>query len=805
MKHWQDKRQEVRFWQWLPAAIAAACLTLPAAALAEDFVVRDMRVEGLQRISEGTVFNYLPINVGDTVDDTRIKEAMRALYSQQLFDDIEMRRDGDTLIIAVKERPSIEDFTIDGNKDIKTEDLMESLRGVGLARGRTFDRSVLDEVTQFLKEQYYDRGKYAVVVNTDVMDRPNNTVRVSIEVKEGERAKIRQVNIIGNHSFDEKEIREDFELDTANWLSWIRQDDRYAKEALGGDLETLRSYYMDRGYADFRVESTQVAISPNKKDIYVTINLYEGEQYKISDTKVVGKMVIPEEQLSGLILAKPGSTFNLQLLTQSMELMEFRLGEQGYSNAEIEPVPELDHEKKEASVTFFVDPGSRVYVRRIIFKNIDQVNDEVLRREMRQAEGAYLSNRLVDRSRIRLQRLPYIEKVEVDNIPVPGSPDMVDIEFDIEYRMPGQFSGGLGFSESQGLILNGSIVHTNFLGSGNRVALQVSTGSFSTVYSLSHTDPYTTRNGVRRTVSVNFRDITQFTSASSDFSTTNIGATIEYGYPITEYQSLSLGLSFNRAELLASSRSSQQARDWVLNNGTQFIEQVSPGVFFTGTEFDTYELIAGWSFDSRNRSLFADRGSRQNLFVSYALPGSGVEYYTVRHNYTKYIPLFRRWTIRLNSELGFGEALGDTTALPPYKQFFSGGPQSVRGYKESWLGPRDSFGNPYGGNMLVAGQVELIIPLPAKLSGSTRASIFYDIGNVFNSGEVEFTDKLGAPISYEPDFNELKTSVGVAVQWLAPMGLFRFSYAVPLNEFKGNDRFYGDVIEGFQFSIGQAF
>lgn len=792
-------------WQRLPAVIAVACLTLPVAALADDFVVRDMRVEGLQRISEGTVFNYLPINVGDTVDDIRIQEAMRALYSQQLFDDIEMRRDGDTLIIAVKERPSIEDFTIEGNKDIKTEDLMESLRGVGLARGRTFDRSVLDEVQQFLKEQYYDRGKYAVVVNTDVMDRPNNTVRVSIEVKEGERAKIRQVNIIGNRSFDEKTIREDFELDTANWLSWIRQDDRYAKESLGGDLETLRSFYMDRGYADFRIESTQVAISPNKKDIYVTINLHEGEQYKISDTKVVGKMVIPEEQLSGLILAKPGSTFNLQLLTQSMELMEFRLGEQGYSNAEIEPVPELDHEKKEASVTFFVDPGSRVYVRRIIFKNIDQVDDEVLRREMRQTEGAYLSNRLVDRSRIRLQRLPYIEKVGVENVPVPGSPDLVDIEFDIEYRMPGQFSGGLGFSESQGLILNGSIVHTNFLGSGNRVALQVSTGSFSTLYSLSHTDPYTTRNGVRRTVSVNFRDITQFTSASSDFSTTNIGATIEYGYPITEYQSLSLGISFNRAELLASSRSSQQAQDWVLNNGNQFTEEVSPGVVFIGTEFDTYELIAGWSYDSRNRSLFADRGSRQQLFLSYALPGSGVQYYTVRHNFTKYIPLFGRWTIRLNSELGFGEALGDTTALPPYKQFFSGGPQSVRGYKESWLGPRDSFGNPYGGNVLVAGQVELIIPLPAKLSGSTRASIFYDIGNVFNSGEVEFTDKLGAPISYEPDFNELKTSVGVAVQWLAPMGLFRFSYAVPLNEFKGNDRFYGDVIEGFQFSIGQAF
>ena len=805
MSYWEDNRQGLRVWQRLPAAIAILCLTLPFAAQAEQFVVRDMRVEGLQRISEGTVFNYLPINVGDTVDEIRIREAIRALYTQKLFDDIEVRRDGETLIVVVRERPSIEDFTIEGNKDIKTEDLMESLRGVGLARGRTFDRSVLDEVQQFLKEQYYDRGKYGVVVNANVMDRPNNTVRVSIDVKEGDRAKIRQVNIVGNHSFEEKEIRENFELDTANWLSWIRQDDRYAKEALGGDLETLRSHYMDRGYADFRIESTQVAISPNKKDIYVTINIHEGEQYTISNTKIVGKTVIPEEQLSSLILARQGSTFNLRLLTQTTELMKFRHGEQGYSNAEIEPVPELDYEKKEASVTFYVDPGSRVYVRRIIFKNIDQVDDEVLRREMRQAEGAFLSNRLVDRSKIRLQRLPYVERVAVENVPVPGNPDLVDVEFDIEYRMPGQFSGGLGYSESQKLMLNGSIVHTNFLGSGNRVALQVSTGRFSTLYSISHTDPYTTKNGVRRTVSLNFRDITQFTSASSDFSTTNAGATLEYGYPITEYQSLSFGLSFNRAELLSSTSSTQQAQEWVANNGNPFIENIGNGAVFFGTEFDTYELIAGWSYDSRNRSLFADRGSRQQFFVTYAVPGSEVEYWTARYNYTKYVPLFGRWTVRANAEMGYGEGLNETTALPPYKQFFGGGPQSVRGYKESWLGPRDSFGNPYGGNVLVAGQLELIIPLPEKWSGSTRASLFYDIGNVFNTGEVAFTDKLGSPVSYEPDFDELKTSVGLAVQWLAPMGLFRFSYAVPLNEFSGNDRFYGDVTEGFQFSIGQAF
>src|SRR5690606_35824759 len=385
---------------------ARVCVVLlaPAAVLAQDgFVVKDMRVEGLQRISEGTVFNYLPINVGDTVDGQRIQEAIRALYSQGLFDNIEMRRDGDTLVIAVKERPSIEQFTIEGNKDIKTEDLMQSLRNVGLARGKTFDRSVLDNVQQFLREQYYDRGKYAVQIDADVEERPNNTVRIKINIKEGERARIRQVNIVGNHSFPEEEIREGFTLDTANWLSWLRQDDRYSKEALSGDLETLRSFYMDRGFADFRIECTQVAISPDKKDIYVTINIHEGERYTISSIKLVGNLVVPEEQLRRLILVQPGSTFNLRLLTQSAELMSCRLGEEGYANAEIEPVPDLDYEKKEVAVSFFVDAKSRVYVRRINFLGVDQIDDEVLRREVRQQEGAYLSNRLVDRSKILLQ------------------------------------------------------------------------------------------------------------------------------------------------------------------------------------------------------------------------------------------------------------------------------------------------------------------------------------------------------------------------------------------------------------------
>ncbi|MDH3748860.1 MAG: outer membrane protein assembly factor BamA, partial [Gammaproteobacteria bacterium] len=761
--------------------------------------------EGLQRISEGTVFNYLPINIGDTIDSIRVSEAIRSLYTQGLFDDIEMRRDGETLVIVVRERPSIESFEIDGNKDIKTEDLMESLRGVGLAKGRTFDRSVLDNVEMFLREQYYDRGKYGVRIVPTVLDRPNNTVRVNIDVTEGERSKIRQVNIVGNKTFDEDEIRDDFTLDTANWLSWIRQDDRYAKESLEGDLETLRSFYMDRGYADFRVESTQVAISPNKKDIFVTIAVAEGEQYTITDVKLVGEMVVPEAYLRGLILAQPGAIFNQAVLTRTSELMSFRLGEEGYANAEIEPVWELDHDTKEAEITFFVDPKSRVYVRRINFKGVDQVDDEVMRREMRQMEGAYLSNTLVDRSKVRLQRLPYVEKVEVGNTPVPGSPDLVDVDFDIEYRMPGQFSGGVGYSESQRLLLNGSIVHTNFLGSGNRVALELNSGQFSKLYSVSHTDPYRTMDGVRRTMSLNYRDITQFTSGASDFSTTTAGLSVDYGYPISEYQTLSFGVSFQHAELLSSASSTRQAQQWVLNNGNPFIESIGFGQTIFGTKFDTFEFLAGWTYDSRNRALFANRGTRQQLFVGMAIPGSEVEYYTARYTLTKYVPIWRKWAVRFNAELGYGEGLKATTALPPYKQFFGGGPQSVRGFRESYLGPRDSFGNPYGGNVLVASQLELILPLPDKWASQARASIFYDVGNVFNTGEVAFTDKLGAPISYEPDLDELRSSVGIGVQWLAPLGLFRFSYAFPLNDYGGNDRFYGDELERFQFSIGQAF
>ncbi|MEM9172305.1 MAG: outer membrane protein assembly factor BamA [Pseudomonadota bacterium] len=782
-------------------------------ALADSFEVRNMRVEGLQRISEGTVFNYLPINIGDTIDEIRIREAIRTLYGEGLFEDVALQRDGNTLVIVVKERPSIESFTIDGNKDIKTEDLTDSLRNVGLARGKTFDRSVLDEVSQFLIEQYYNRGKYGVSVDTRVEDRDNNSVAVFIDVKEGERARIRQINIVGNSVFDDDELRSEFDLKTPNWLSWIRQDDRYSRESLTGDLESLASYYLDRGYADFRVTSTQVAISPDRQDVYITINVSEGDVYTLGDIKIAGRMVVEERFLTPLVQAKPGDTFNQRALTQTTELIALRLGVDGYAESKIDFVPELDRDEKTVDVTILVEPGSRIYVRNINFNGIDEVDDEVLRREVRQMEGAYLSNQLLDRSKVRLQRLPYLETVDYNTRPVPGRADQVDIEFDLEYGLPGQFGGGIGYSETQKFLLNGNFTHTNFLGTGNRLSAEINSSRFQSVYSLSHTNPYTTMDGIRRTLSLSYRNFDQFNDSSSDLSTETLTSALEYSYPISEFQSISLGVAFQRARLVATEGfSTQQAIDWIIQNGNARTNNEVNGGFLGGdltvytSEFDTFELVGGWGFDSRNRAIFATRGQRHRVSFSLAVPGSEVEYWTTRYQGLNILPLWGQWGLQVSTELAFGEGLGSTTALPPYKLYRTGGPGSVRGYSEFDLGPRDSFGRPYGGNLLVNAQVELNLPIPERFRGQGRASLFYDVGNVFSTGEIAFTDRLGAdPLDYDFDVDNLKQSVGLAVEYLAPLGLFRFSYAYPLNNVNATSRLYGDDVERFQFTIGNAF
>jgi len=797
---------------------------MPALAQAPPvFTVGDIRVEGLQRISEGTIYNYLPVNIGDRLDQRRIQEAIRALFGTGFFSDIEIRRDGETLVVVVHERPSIESFELSGNKDIKTEDLQQSLRSVGLATGKTFDRSVLEEVRGFLTDQYFSRGKYAVRIDPKVEEVPGNKVRIKIDIVEGKRARIRQINLVGNTSYEDDELLDSLELRTPNWLSWYKQDDRYSRESLQGDIETLTSWYQDRGYANFDVESTQVAIAPEMDDIFITMNLHEGEVYKVGEVKLAGAMKVPEAELQRLLLVSSGQTYSRKLITQTQELISFRLGADGYAFAKIDPVPTAHEDTKTIDLTFFVDPGNRAYVRRINFINTSAIDDTVLRREMRQMEGSYLSNALLERSRERIQRLPYIEKVEFETAPVAGTPDLVDVDFDIKEGLPGQFSGGIGYSESQSFMLNGSFVHSNFMGSGERVAVDLIAGRYSKQYSISHTDPYTTIDNVSRTLGVQYRDVTQFVSAASDFSTTTVSGTMEWGYPISEYQGLRFGVVAQRSDLIVNPQSSaREAVTWVRNNGnpyTRVIEREVPGTdpdnpvtiiesILFGTKFDTFELVGSWYFDSRNRAIFADRGKQHSLSVAVTAPGSEVDYYTFRYDYLQLIPVWRQWTVALTSEIAWGDALGkDTTSLPPYRQFFAGGPDTVRGFTESRLGPKDSFGNPYGGNLKVVGRAELLFPVPAKWRASTRISAFFDIGNVFSQGTaIAFVGRDGrTPVDYEFDYNELKQSTGIAVQWFAPLGVFRFSYAFPLNDFKGDAVRYPDEVEGFQFTIGSAF
>ncbi|MBF8292343.1 MAG: hypothetical protein HW392_1170 [Steroidobacteraceae bacterium] len=765
----------------------------------------------------------MPVNIGDRLDQRRQQEAIRALFATGFFRDIELRRDGSTLVVVVHERPSIESFEITGNKDIKTEDLQKSLRSVGLAAGKTFDRSVLEEVEGYLTDQYFSRGKYAVRIDPKVEEVPGNKVKIKIEVVEGKRARIRQINIVGNTAYDDETLLEDFELKTPGWLSWYKQNDRYSRESLQGDIEKLQSWYQDRGYANFEVESTQVAIAPEKDDIFITVNVREGEVYKVGEVKLAGTLKVPEAELRRLLVVQSGQTYSRKLITQTQELLAYRLGVEGYAFAKIDPVPQEDSDKKTVNLTFFVDPGSRAYVRRINFINTSAIDDEVLRRELRQLEGSYLSNSLLERSKERLQRLPYIEKVEFESTPVPGTPDLVDVDFDIKEGLPGQFSGGIGYSESQSVMLNGSFVHSNFMGSGERLAVELVSGRFSQSYSISHTDPYTSVDGLSRTLGLQFRDITQFVSAASNFSTTTMSASIEYGYPITEFQGLRFGLIAQMADMIVNPNSSApEAVAWVRANGnpyTRLIEREvanpddpdNPTIITTtlyGTKFNSFELVTGWFFDSRNRAIFADRGMRHSLTLTATAPGSDVEYYLFNYDYLQLFPLSKLWTAALSAELGYGNALGSkTTAIPPYRQFFAGGPESIRGFSESRLGPKDGFGNPYGGNMKVIGRAELLFPVPQKWRASTRISMFYDIGNVFSQGAgVNFVGRDGVtPVDYKFDYNELKQSTGLAVQWLAPLGVFRFSYAIPLNEYRGDAVRYGDEIERFQFTIGGAF
>lgn len=808
------------------ALVAALALTaMPAALLAQqstdnDFTVSNIRIEGLQRISEGTVYNYLPVNIGDHLNAQRVREAMRALYTTGFFRDVELRRDGTVLIVAVAERPSLESVDIKGNKDIKTEDLQKSLRNVGLAAGKTFDRSTLDEVTQYLTDQYYSRGKYAVQIDTKVENLPDNRVRVNINIKEGSRAKIRQINIVGNTVFRDQDILATLSLQTPNWQSWYKQSDRYARETLQGDLEKIQTYYQDRGYANFRIDSVQVAIAPDKSDIFITANISEGAVYKLGEIKLAGNMIVPEAELKKLLLVATGQIYSQKTISATQEQIRNRLGAEGFYFAKVEPVPQIDEPKKIVNLTLFIDPGSRVYVRHINFTGTTRSDDESLRRELRQLEGAWLSNVSLERSKQRLQRLAFVESVDMSTEPVPGSPDLVDVNFAIKERPSATVGGGIGYSASQKLVLNGNLSDSNFFGGGDFVALNIDSGAYNKIYSFSQTDPYRSVDGLSRTIALSYRDSTQFVSESSSFSSKNISLGLTYGYPITEFQGISAGASVQRIDLLTfASSSALQAVQWVHANGhpytsesvSTFIEPdgttTTTSTALLGSRFTTVELTAGWQYDSRNRALFADRGLRSAVSFTVVPPGTDVRYFIGSYQFSGYLPLWRHFLLSEVMQVAYGKGIGGTTGLPPYKRFYAGGPDTVRGYTEDTLGPVDTNGNPYGGNMLAVSRTELIFPVPAKWQTSARVSVFYDMGNVFSNDGTKFVgEDLQTPVNYNFSYHALRDSAGLSVQWLAPsLGIFRFSYGIALNASNGNSIDFPDRTEGFQFSVGQSF
>jgi outer membrane protein insertion porin family len=738
----------------------------------EPFEIADIRVEGLQRISAGTVFNYLPLKVGDTVDTNDTVTAIRALFKTGFFNDVYLERDGNVLVVYVKERAAISSIEITGNKDLETEQLLEGLKDIGLAEGRVFDRSLLDKVEQELQRQYFSRGKYAVRIKTTLTPLERNRVGILIEISEGKVARIKQINIVGNQQFTDKELRDAFTLDTPSFFSFFTKSDQYSKQKLAADLETLRSFYLDRGYLKFNITSTQVSITPDKKDIYITINVSEGKQYKIREVTLSGELVVKPEELFPLVKINPGDIFSRKRVTEAVDRMSEKLGDQGYAFANVNTVPELDDEKQEVILAFFVDPGDRVYVRRVNVEGNVSTRDEVLRREMRQMEAGWFSSSKVERSRTRLQRLGYFEEVNVETPSVPGTTDQVDVNYSVTERSSGNITLGAGFSQSSGILFNASISQENFLGSGKRVSFNFNNSKINTIYSFSYLNPYYTIDGVSRGVGLFFRKTDADEANISDYSTDAYGGNISFGVPINEFDTIRLNTQLEHLELKTSSDSPFEVTDFINKHGDNFNSLI---------------LTGSWSHDTRNKAIFTETGGLQRFSTEVTVPGSELEYYKLDYEQRRYVRLTKYLTLLMHGDVGYGDGYGDFNNLPFLENYFVGGIRSVRGFDDNTLGPRDSKDNPIGGAFKVAGGAEILFPIPFfEDSKSFRTSTFFDIGQVYKDLDSFST-------------SDLRYSVGVAALWLSPLGPLSVSFGFPLND-EGDDE-----VQNFQFSVGTLF
>ena len=757
---------------YLTQLLLLACVLSATAHAFEPFVVQDIRVEGLQRISAGTVFNYLPVKIGQTIDTKESIAAVKALFKTGFFNDVYMERDGDVLVVYVEERAAISSIEIEGNKDLGSEELLEGLKQIGLAEGRVFDRSLLEKVEQELSRQYFSRGKYAVKINTTVTPLDRNRVGILIDISEGRVARIKQISLIGNHTFTDKELLKEFSLTTPTIFSTFTKSDQYSKQGLSADLEILRTYYLDRGYLKFNINSTQVSITPDKQDIYITINLTEGEQYTISEVTLSGDLVVPAEELFPLIRINPGDVFSRKKVTEAVDEISSLLGNQGYAFANVNTSPELDDENNEVQLGFFVDPGDRVYVRRINLAGNIGTRDEVLRREMRQMEGGWYSAEQVERSRTRLDRLGYFENVNVETPPVPGTTDQLDVNYSVTERSSGSVTAGLGYSQTSGVLFNASVSQENFLGSGKRVSFAFDNSKINTLYRYSYVNPYWTIDGVSRGFGAFYRKTDASEANLSDYSTDTRGADINFGIPINEYDTVRFSVGYQGLDLKETVTSPLEVTDFIDKHGDSFNDLV---------------LNGSWSHDSRNKILFTDSGGLQTFSFETTTPGSGLQYYKLNYVQQRFFPLTRDLTLGLKGNLGYGDGYGDYDNLPFFENYFAGGVRSVRGFEDNTLGPRDSDGDPIGGSVLTVFNAEVIFPVPfVESSSGIRLSAFFDVGNVFGDYNTFSTSSL-------------KYSVGLAGLWLSPLGPISVSLGYPLNADKDDD------VQNFQFTVGTFF
>ncbi|HXM83715.1 MAG TPA: outer membrane protein assembly factor BamA [Burkholderiales bacterium] len=755
------------------AAVLAACLVVAAAGAAaqsfKPFVVKDIRVEGLQRTEAGTVFSYLPIKVGETMNEERAQQALRALYATGFFQDVRLEVANDVLVVFVQERPAVAQIDFSGMKEFENEQLRKALRELGLAEGRIFDRSVLDLAEQEIKRQYLSRGYYAAEVQTTVTPLERNRVGINMAVTEGEVAKIRGINIVGAAAFPERQLLDLFVLRTPGWLTWYTKHDRYSREKLSADLESLRSHYQNRGYLDFNVESTQVSITPDRRDIYITVNVIEGDKYTVSDVQLSGQMLLPKEQLEKLVQLKPGDVFSREKLAASTKTISDRLGNEGYAFANANAIPSLDKEKRSVAFNIVIDPGRRVYVRRIDIAGNTKTRDEVVRREMRQLEGAYYDASRIQLSRRRIERTGYFTDATVETRPVEGSNDQVDVVYSVKERPTGALLVGVGFSSVEKFAFSTSIQQSNAFGTGKFVSATINSGSVNKVYALSYLNPYYTVDGVSQGFDVYKRrtDASQLTVAP--YITDAVGGGMKFGYPTSEITAIDFGLNLESVNLQTFDTSPLQ----YLNFVSQF-----------GHDYRYGSASAGWSRDTRDSILQPKSGALSRVSSEFA--SGDLQYYRLGFQQHWLHPLSRDYTLFLRGDIGYAAGIAGKP-LPFFKAYFLGGPDSVRGYRGFSLGPQDINGNAVGGNRRIAGTAEFQFPMPgATREQALRLGLFVDAGQVYAQGQ-------------KVVLGELRYSTGLGLQWLSPFGPLRFSIAQPLNARPE------DHVQRIQFTFGTGF